>query len=252
MPRDPVVAYGLTGPQIEGLTAEQVSRYLGDEKRGRVFQMPTHIYVKRLRAWKTGVRVAQAFAKWEPIMRRVFNALELRRTFLRGAVQSVNKPNNHHPFECDLRLRYRGRLVLTSLKTSRHLKKAEGYHPPGSRVLGNYHRAAEGGTWVGPHPQRGKFSHARYVGTLSVSPNAWRFTIYRRMQLAAYMCFEGEVRPSGGARLAAAKAKAKAAPKAKAKAAPAPAPGVFLPPPAGVIPHDPLSDDSDTSSASSV
>ena len=259
--RYPVVAHGKTLPQINGLVAEQLSRALAEEQRTGDFDMPTHIFVKDRHAangghWRAGAIVAQAFVTWECIMRHVFNALELRHTKLRGAVQKVTRPHNGHWFECDLRLRYRSLLVLTSLKTGSDLRRAENRHLPGSDELERYHEAAGGGTWQGPHPQHGKGSDAGYVGRLSVSPSAWRMTIYRRGSLVAWACWEGQVRESGATRRAIAKAKAKAAPKAKAKAAPAPpgpAPGLapwF--PPAAALYRAPGSVSSCTSSAFSV
>ena len=115
-------------------------------------------------------------------MARVFNALEWRRTRLRGAVNRVKKPgNNARSFECDLRLRFRHRLVLTSLKTGDDLRRVRGYHKPRSRIVGSYRRAAVGGRWLGPHPRYRKSARARFVGMLSVTPNAWRLDIYRKM-----------------------------------------------------------------------
>jgi hypothetical protein len=247
MPAQPVVALGLSKPQIDGLAAEQLSLHLAREARGNIFFMPTQIAVNG--QMRGHAQVTESMQRLEPIMRRVFRALPWYRCQLRGAICVVKKPSTRN-FECDIRMRYRGRLVLTSLKTGQDLRRVKSYHKAGSRILKNYRAAAAGGRWQGPHPRHGKRSFARYVGALSVTPHQWCLQIYRRAIYAPVATYGSRSGAQGRAAAkakakAAPKAKAKAAPKAKAKAAPKAAPAR---PPAAPIPHDPASDDSEASS----
>ena len=71
MPPPPVVAWGKTAPQLEGLVAERVSLYLAGVKRGLAPAAPTQVYIKGL-GWRGGggavgdLFLAFAFQKWRP------------------------------------------------------------------------------------------------------------------------------------------------------------------------------------------
>ena len=160
-------------------------------------------------------------------MQSVFNALAWRHVTLRSAVNRCRLASGEW-LEIDLRLRFRKRLALVSLKTSHDMRKAtRGF----GGTLALAREAARAGTWRGPRPRYGKPANAKLYGGLAVSfgkagggrwpeqGGAWRLQLFNRSNKAELKPghFQGQIRPSGAKRR-------KAAGKAKAEAQANPAP----------------------------
>ena len=208
----------MSDDQVKGLALEKAFLYWARRFRGLRVAIPKTIRVRSAtgryyaRGANDDARIPEELDRMVVVAGRVARALRLRGVDLRGALCCGTKDGSF--WSVDLRLRVGGALALGELKFSTDLRRAKRKAPSKFPVL---RRLAHGGTWRGPHPRRGKRASAALVAARAVSGRRWHLAL-RRRKGRSYAEFQGQHRPSGGARRNGEAAKR----RPKAKAAPRP------------------------------